>query len=168
VVLGRLISFLASYWNFNPCIPGFSVPTHLVGIRKTLRSPVTWFEMAFKIDFDTSTQIISVIFSGATDLDSKLRAVEEVTQTYADKEEIKILVDVREQIMDMSLGEQEAFGEYLANHYDLRKAKVAVLHEPSFNSNTVIDVISYKNGYQLVEFLSLAEATRWLIRSKGD
>ncbi len=166
--LGRHISFLASFRNFNPCIPGFSVPTHLVGIRKTLRSPVTWFEMAFKIDFDTSTQIISVIYSGATDLDSKLRAVEEVTQTYADKEGMKILVDVREEIMDMPLGEQEAFGEYLANHYDLRKAKVAVLHEPSFNSNTVIDVISYKNGYQLAEFSSLADATQWLIRSKGD
>jgi len=124
--------------------------------------------MAFKIDFDTSTQIISVIYSGETDLDSKLRAVEEVTQTYAGKEEIKILVDVREQIMDMSLADQEAFGEYLANHHDLGKAKVAVLHEPSFNPNTVIDVISYKNGYQLVEFSSLAEATRWLIRSEGD
>ncbi len=124
--------------------------------------------MAFKIDFDTSTQIISVIFSGATDLGSKLRAVEEVTQAYAEKEEMKILIDVREQIMDMSLGEQEAFGEYLASHRNLRKAKIAVLHEPSFNPNTVIDVISYKNGYQLVEFLSLAEATRWLIRSKGD
>ena len=122
--------------------------------------------MAFKINFDTSTQIISVIYSGATDLDSKLRAVEEVTQTYADKEGMKILVDVREEMMNMSLGEQEAFGEYLANHYDLRKAKVAVLHEPSFNPNTVIDVISHKNGYQLVEFSSLADATQWLIRSK--
>ena len=124
--------------------------------------------MAFKIDFDTSTQIISVIFSGATDLDSKLSAVEEVTKAYADNEEMKILVDVREQMMDMSLGEQEAFGEYLANHYDLRKAKVAVLHDPSFNPNSVIDVVSYKNGYQLVEFSSLAEATRWLTQSKGD
>ena len=128
----------------------------------------TWFEMAFNIDFDTSTQIISVKYSGATDLDSKLRAVKEVTQTYADKEEIKILIDVREQIMDMSLSEQEAFGEYLANHHDLRKAKVAVLHEPSFNPNTVIDFISYKNGYQLAEFSSLADATQWLIRSNGD
>ena len=124
--------------------------------------------MAFKIDFDTSTQIISVIFSGATDLNSKLNAVEEVTKAYADNEEMKILVDVREQMMDMSLGEQEAFGEYLANHYDLRKAKVAVLHDPSFNPNSVIDVVSYKNGYQLVEFSSLAEATRWLTQSKGD
>jgi len=124
--------------------------------------------MAFKINFDTSTQIISVIYSGAADLDSKLRAVEEVTQTYTDKEEIKILVDVREEMMNMSLGEQEAFGEYLANHHDLRKAKVAVLHEPSFNPNTVIDFISYKNGYQLAEFSSLADATQWLIRSNGD
>jgi hypothetical protein len=94
--------------------------------------------------------------------------VGEVTRIYADREELRILVDVREEVMNMSLGDQEAFGEYLANHYDLRKAKVAVLHEPSFNPNTVIDVISYKNGYQLVEFSSQADATQWLIRSKGD
>ena len=131
------------------------------------RSPVTWVEMAFKIDFDTSTQIISVKFSGATDLDSKLRAVDEVTKTYADQEGIKILVDVREQVMDMSLTEQEAFGEYLANHHDLRKAKVAVLHQAGFNPNTVIDVISYLNGYQLVEFSSQVEATQWLVREKS-
>ena len=124
--------------------------------------------MAFKIDFDTSTQIISVIFSGATDLDSKLRAVKEVTQKYANKEGMKILVDVQEEVMNMSLSEQEAFGEYLANHHDLRRAKVAVLHKLDFNPNTVIDVISYKNGYQLVEFSSLTDATRWLTRSKGD
>ena len=124
--------------------------------------------MAFKIDFDTLTQIISVTYSGATNLESKLRAVQQVTKKYSDTDGLLILVDVREQTMAMQLDEQEAFGEYLANHYDLRKAKVAVLHEPSFNPNTVIDVISYKNGYQLAQFSSLAKATQWLIRSKGS
>ena len=164
----RFMNASASHCDFSHFVPGYFVLINLVCIRKTLRSPVTWFEMAFKIEFDPSTQIISVIYSGATDLDAKLCAVEEVTKTYAGKEEIKILVDVREEVMDMSLSDQEAFGEYLANHIELRRAKVAVLHEPGFNPNTVIDVISYKNGYQLVEFSSLAKATRWLIRSKGD
>ena len=118
--------------------------------------------MPFKIDFDESSQIVSVVFSGATDLESKLRAVKEVTRIHADQEELKILVDVRKQIMNMSLDEQEAFGEYLANHNGLRNAKVAVLHEPGFNPNTVIDVISYKNGYRLAEFSSLQEARHWL------
>ena len=123
--------------------------------------------MAFKIKFDQSSQIVSVIFSGATDLESKLRAVKEVTQAHASLEKLKILVDVRKQVMNMSLGEQEAFGEYLANHRDLHNARVAVLHEPSFNPNTVIDVISFKNGYQLKEFSSAEEARQWLNRS-GD
>ena len=123
--------------------------------------------MAFKIKFDQSSQIVSVIFSGATDLESKLRAVKEVTQAHASLEKLKILVDVRQQVMNMSLGEQEAFGEYLANHRDLHNARVAVLHEPSFNPNTVIDVISFKNGYQLKEFSSAEEARQWLNRS-GD
>ena len=64
-------------------------------------------------------------------------------------------------MMDMPLGEEEAFGEYLANHHALRKAKVVVLHEPGFNPNSVIDVISHKNGYQRVEISSLADAMRW-------
>ena len=121
-----------------------------------------WKVMAYKIEFDASTQIISVIFSGATDLDSKLQATQEVVKLNADREGLKILVDVREQKMEMLLGEQEAFGEYLANHYDLSRARVAVLHQPKFNPNAVIDVSAYKNGYQLGEFSSLAEATKWL------
>lgn len=124
--------------------------------------------MAFSIKFDQSSQIVSVIFSGITDLESKLRAVKEVTQAHASQEELKILVDVRKQVMNMSLGEQEAFGEYLANHRDLHNARVAVLHEPSFNPNTVIDVISFKNGYQLKEFSAPQEARQWLNRSRDN
>ena len=120
--------------------------------------------MAFKIEFDKTTRIISVIYSGVIDLDSKLNAVEEVIKTNATRERMKILVDVREQMMDMLLSEQEAFGEYLANHHELRNAKVAVLHEPSFNPNTIIDVTSRNNGYQLLQFSSLAKATEWLTR----
>ena len=124
--------------------------------------------MAYKIDFDVSTQIISVIFLGSTDLDLKLRAVNEIVKKYADREELKLLIDVRKQQMNMLLGEQQAFGEYLANHYDLRRAKVAVLHQPKFNSNTVIDVSAYKNGYQLEQFSSMPQATQWLSRSANN
>ena len=120
--------------------------------------------MAYKINFDTSTQIISMIYSGVIDLGLKLRAVEELTQTYAGKGGMKIMIDVREATMNMLLGEQEAFGEYLANHLELSEAKVAVLHESSFNPNAVIDFIAYQNGYQLQDFISLADATQWLIR----
>ena len=141
-------------------------PGRMPGIRNT-RSSVTWFVMAYKIDFDVSTQIISVAYSGSTDLDTKLRAVEEVTRRFADLGDLKLLIDVREQKMNMLLGEQEAFGEYLANHYDLRKAKVAVLHQPKFNPNNLIDISAYKNGYQLVQFASLSEATQWLSRTKN-
>ena len=118
--------------------------------------------MAFKIEFDESTQVVSVIFSRATNLESKLLAVSEVTQTFSGNERINILVDVREQVMEMTLGEQDAFGEYLANHFGLRNARVAVLHKPNFNSNSVIDYIAYKNGYQLEEFASFSDAILWL------
>ena len=50
--------------------------------------------MAYKIELDASKQIIRVIFSGATDLDSKLQATEEVVKWNAGREALKILVDV--------------------------------------------------------------------------
>ena len=122
--------------------------------------------MAYTITFDESTQIICVTHSGPTDLDLKLRSVDEVTQKYAGLEELKLLIDVREQTMNMLLGEQEAFGEYVANHYDLRRAKVAVLHLPKFNSNSVVDNKAIKNGYQLQRFSSLPAAMQWLSGSR--
>lgn len=123
--------------------------------------------MAFEIYFDQSTQIISVKYTGATTLESKLRAVRNVVRDYPGQKHKKLLIDVRDETMEMSLKEQEGFGEYLSNHLDLRNAKVAVLHEPDFNPNSVIDVISYKNGYQLAQFTIPEKAMEWLMHSKS-
>ena len=125
--------------------------------------------MGCKIECDPSSEIVSVIFSGQVNLGMKLRAVEEVCSNYRDQMPLKIIVDVREVVMmDMLLNEQEAFGEYLANHFDLHYARVAVLHKPSFNPNAVIDVKAYKNGYQLSEFSSQSEAEQWLLEEDPD
>ena len=70
--------------------------------------------------------------------------------------------------MDLLLSEQEAFGEYLSNHYDLRSARVAVLHQPSFNPNAVIDAKAFSNGYRLAQFSSRAKAEQWLLESESD
>ena len=119
--------------------------------------------MTYKIETKPPSNIVNLTYSGKVDLDMRLRAVEEICNTYRDLNPLRILVDVRELVMDMLFGEQEAFGEYLANHYDLRHARVAVLHIPGFNPNAVIDNCAYNNGFQMANFSGHDEAEQWLL-----
>ena len=119
--------------------------------------------MAYKTELDAISEIVTVKYSGTASLEMRIQAVEDVCNNYGHLMPLKILVDVRELIMDLYLGEQEAFGEYLANHYGLTNARVAVLHVPDFNPNAVIDVCAYKNGYKLAQFSSPTDAEAWLL-----
>jgi len=124
--------------------------------------------MAYKIQSKPSSNIVTVTYQGKVSLDTRLQVVEEVCRNYRDLKPFKILVDVEGLEMDLLLSEQEAFGEYLSNHYDLRSARVAVLHEPSFNPNMVIDVKAFSNGYRLAQFSSRVRAEQWLLETDSD
>lgn len=132
-----------------------------------LRHPVTtlyFLTMAYTIDLNEALDIVNVIYSGTVDLDMRLQAVETVCSNYSHLVPLKILVDVRELIMDLTFEEQQAFGEHLANHPGLTNARVAVLHKPDFNPNVVIDDSAYNNGYMLAQFSSCNDAELWLLR----
>jgi hypothetical protein len=124
--------------------------------------------MAYKIESKPPSNIVTLTYSGKVDLDMRLRTVEEICSNYSDLKPLRVLVDVRDLEMDMLFGEQEAFGEYLANHYGLRHAKTAVLHNPGFNPNAVIDNCAYNNGFQMAEFSSHREAEQWLLAPEPD
>jgi hypothetical protein len=124
--------------------------------------------MAYKIESNPASNIVTVTYKGKVSLDVRLGAVEEVCRNYSDLKPFRILVDVQDLEMDLLFSEQEAFGEYLSNHYDLRRARVAVLHEPSFNPNAVIDAKAFSNGYKLAQFLSQVRAEKWLLESDLD
>ncbi|PHZ84494.1 hypothetical protein [Paremcibacter congregatus] len=108
------------------------------------------------------TDIISVIFNGAVALAERKEAVNAVCSLCHPKESPRILVDVREITMNMSLDEQQYFGEYLANREELADAKVAVLHNGKDNPNAIIDACAYGEGYYVAEFNRLPEAVAWL------
>ena len=120
--------------------------------------------MAFRIALDDSLEIVNVVYNGTVDLETRKQAVERVCSGYGDLQPLKILVDVRELIMDLTFDEQQAFGEYLANHPGLTDARVAVLHRPEFNPNVVIDSSAYNNGYLLAQFSSRRDAEMWLMK----
>ena len=119
--------------------------------------------MAYRIEFDSSPEIVNVTYHGAVSLDQRMLAVKQVCGDYGNVYPLKILVDVRELTMDLSFDEQQAFGEYLANHPGLSHARVAVLHKADFNPNVVIDSAAYNNGYLLAQFSSRSDAEKWLL-----
>ena len=157
-------------WGIDPIKAANSV-FELIGVIIVANSTLLFLvyqtdihreSMSFRIDLDPSLSIVNVAYNGAVSLDMRKRAVEQVCGDYAELKPLKILVDVRDLIMDLTLDEQQAFGEYLANHPGLNDARVAVLHSTDFNPNVVIDTCAYNNGYLLAQFASRADAEMWL------
>ena len=124
--------------------------------------------MAYKIETGPSSNIVTVTYQGKVNLNTRLQVVEQVCHKYSGLKPFRVLVDVQNLEMDLLFSEQEAFGEYLSNHYDLRSARVAVLHEPSFNPNAVIDAKAFSNGYRLAQFSSQVKAEKWLLELDLD
>jgi len=118
--------------------------------------------MSYVIHMDESLNIVNVTYTGTVSLHSRMQAVERVCRNYSDSRPLKILVDVRELVMDLSVEEQQEFGKHLAKHPGLINARVAVLHKPDFNPNVVIDDSAFNDGYILAQFSSLTDAELWL------
>lgn len=120
--------------------------------------------MAHTVTHDVSN-IIRVTFNGTVDLHERMLAVDEVCELVNSPHNVRLLIDVRNIKMDMSLDDQQYFGRFLASKQALANAKVALLHKPRDNPNIVINAVAYAEGYHVVEFDQLNEAHMWL---KGD
>ena len=118
--------------------------------------------MSYVIHMDESLNIVNVTYTGTVSLHDRMQAVERVCRNYSHLQPLKILVDVRELVMDLSIEEQQAFGKHLANHPGLTNARVAVLHKSDFNPNVVIDDSACDDGYMLAQFSSRTDAELWL------
>lgn len=121
--------------------------------------------MNYTIDFDSEKEIVKVAYAGRVSLDERVQAVKDVTRTYAKYMPLKILIDVRDLKMHLSLEEQKHFGQYLSNHKGLAEAKVAVLHPSDHNPNLLVDIHAFNNGYRLAEFEKRQVAQTWLLEA---
>ena len=117
--------------------------------------------MAHLVQKDNSN-IIIVIYTGSVDLHERKLAVDEVCELANPPDPVRLLIDVRKIIMNMSLDEQEYFVEYLVEKKELANAKVAVLHNPQSNPNLMIDSFAYIAGYPTVDFDRENDAISWL------
>jgi len=119
--------------------------------------------MSYIIELNKPLEIVNVIYSGKVSLDMRLQAVDQVCLNYSHLKPLRIRVDVRELVMDLSFDEQQAFGKQLANNTGLTNARVAVLHKPDCNPNAIIDDSAFNNGYLLAQFSSPDDAELWLL-----
>lgn len=118
--------------------------------------------MNYNIDFDKLLEIVHVNYNGVVSLRERLQAVEDVCDAYTAYNPLKILINVRNLEMTLTIQEQQYFGHHLANHNGLLFAKVAVLHNTDHNPNLIVDACAFNNGYRLAEFIRREEAEAWL------
>lgn len=69
--------------------------------------------MPYSIETDNISGVITVRYSGCVDLNERLMAVKKVCQMIADIENVRLLIDIRNISMKMSVEDQEYFGKYV-------------------------------------------------------
>lgn len=116
----------------------------------------------YAINFHEALEIVHVIYSGVVSLNERIQAVEDVCRSYSHLRPLKILVNVRELDMDLSIREQQKLGQFLATHPGLSNARVAVLHKKSHNPNLCVDISAFNFGYVLAQFINTKQAEQWL------
>ena len=120
--------------------------------------------MPYSIQTNDSN-ITTVIFTGSVNLSERIMAVDEVCSLVESSVPVRLLIDVRNIIMNMSTDEQVYFGKYIASREQFAEAKVAVVHNPENSPNILITTTAYLEGYHVVEFDDLDDAVLWLIES---
>ena len=58
--------------------------------------------MAYTIELHEQLQIVNVLYTGIAGLDLRMQAVKHVCENHAHLKPLKLLVDVRELLMDLS------------------------------------------------------------------
>ena len=118
--------------------------------------------MPYSIQINDSN-ITTVIFTGSVGLSERIMAVDEVCGLIESSAPVRLLIDIRNIIMNMTTDEQVYFGKYIASREQFSEAKVAVVHTPENSPNIMITTTAYLEGYHVVEFDDLDDANLWLI-----
>jgi hypothetical protein len=116
----------------------------------------------YTVDFNPSLAIIKVTYRGSLDLNTRKHVVNQIGESFAEPNQLKILLDVNQLQMDWSIAEQAEFAEYVVKHERLSRAKIAVLHKPEHNPNWFIDTCAFNSGCLVAQFTREKHAEEWL------
>lgn len=111
---------------------------------------------------ETNPDIITITYTGGVCLNERKAAIVETCKLLNQPDNVKLLIDVRKLIMKMSQEEQKYFAEYLSRKKELENARVAVLHNPESNPDSLINAFAYVRGHYSVDFVDKYEAIAWL------
>ena len=118
--------------------------------------------MCFQIRYDTRQRVVRTVFYGSVFLVDKVAAVRQVAERYGHMQSLRIIVDVREADIQLSVAERQEFGTYAASLKGISHARVGVLHAPDYNANVVISSVARAEGMDVAEFISEGALLLWL------
>ncbi|WP_193164990.1 hypothetical protein [Microbulbifer hainanensis] len=118
--------------------------------------------MGFQIRYDARQRVVRTVFFGSVFLVDKMAAARQVAERYGHMQSLRIIVDVREADILLSVAERQQFGSYAAALKGLNHARVGVLHAPDYNANVVINSVARAEGMDVAEFISEGALLLWL------
>lgn len=117
---------------------------------------------AYNISFYQSLEIVIVIYQGQISLDNEISAIDAICQEYHRIQPLRILLDVTEAVLTLSIEEQIQIGTYLSGIQTFKQSRIAVFHSDGKNPHSLIDTIAFNQGITLAQFLSRNDAIDWL------
>jgi len=119
--------------------------------------------MSAELVFDEENGIVNIVYIGTVTLEERKKLADKTSLLYSRLRPLLILVDVRELVMDLTLGEQKAIAKYMASDLKMGHARVAVLHSEGHNPSFLIDAHVVNSGTKLrAQFDNRVEACEWL------
>lgn len=120
--------------------------------------------MSFKIEFMEGIDALKVCYTGKVTLETKLKALDDISNWFEKFSPKNLLIDTRSSKMDMSILQQYNFGTRLAACRALSGKKIAVVHAFEIHENKFINTVAANRGYYTKDFSSIEEASVWLTR----
>lgn len=117
--------------------------------------------MAHIIEELKQSKIVKVTYQDGVTMEERLYVVHEICLDYLISSKLKLMIDVRSASQEMTLLEQNIFGQYLASREDFKMAKVAIISDKARNINEVITKESSVLGHEIKHFINEKQAISW-------
>lgn len=118
--------------------------------------------MSYKIEVVKNSEIIRVTYVGTLTLDQRISAVHELCCDFNIFSRFRLLIDVRNIQQEMTVVEQEVFGNFIASKEEFNHASVAVLDNIEHPADQIAGRVAAKLGYRMQQFDREEKALAWL------
>ncbi|WP_158969248.1 hypothetical protein [Paraglaciecola sp. L3A3] len=118
--------------------------------------------MPHEITVLEGTSIIKITYNDEVSLDERINMITELTLNYITTSHLKILLDARKLVKNMTETEQKLWGKYIASREEFITASVAVLDQINIHINQSSIKMAYLTGQNIQQFHCEETAIDWL------